>query len=135
MQLEINPPKFVFHGEGGKPLVTLHPDGRVEVAEGCSLDAATSAFWEALETAGFQRMNDALASLTREMEAVRDQLEEAYDVAAGVADEGAYYGGNRTDAEGLARDIASAIRHKGRDLRAQSEACLSRDDDKGETNG
>lgn len=56
MEFDLSPPKFTFYGEDGKRLVTLHPDGRVELGEGASLDEATQTFWSAVEQNGFERL-------------------------------------------------------------------------------
>jgi ArsR family metal-binding transcriptional regulator len=39
----------VFHTHG-QPVVTLYPDGRVEIAEGHDVDEAARAFWEAVRS-------------------------------------------------------------------------------------
>jgi hypothetical protein len=35
--------------ENGRPLVTIHPDGRVELGEGYEPDEAARAFWDAVQ--------------------------------------------------------------------------------------
>lgn len=66
---------------------------------------------------------EALASLVADdllpfiVELRNEARADAFDAAATIADEGAYYGGGRTDAEGLAKDIANAIRAKAQEDR------------------
>ena len=54
-------PGYVFHVQNGRGLsircgdrlvVTLYPDGRVEIPEGAELDETASKFWEAVRTFG-----------------------------------------------------------------------------------
>jgi hypothetical protein len=40
---------FCIPSENGRPLVTIHPDGRVELGEGYEPDAAARAFWDAVQ--------------------------------------------------------------------------------------
>lgn len=56
MEFDLSPPSFSFYGEGNKLMVTLRPDGRVVLAEGCSLDEGTRKFWDAVEACGFERV-------------------------------------------------------------------------------
>jgi hypothetical protein len=40
---------FRFPDMHGRPLVTIHPDGRVELGEGYEPDEAARAFWDAVQ--------------------------------------------------------------------------------------
>jgi hypothetical protein len=43
------PPIFQIRGANGQPLVTVHPDGRLEHGDGYDPDEAARAFWDAVQ--------------------------------------------------------------------------------------
>ncbi|RZU28294.1 hypothetical protein EV284_6460 [Streptomyces sp. BK022] len=43
------PPSISIPGVGGRPLVTIHPGGRLEFGDGYRPDEAAQAFWEAVQ--------------------------------------------------------------------------------------
>lgn len=44
------PPSIIIQGAGGRPLVTIRPDGTLELGEGYDPDEAARLFWDALRT-------------------------------------------------------------------------------------
>ena len=52
----IRPPDALVIAKGeGNPIVTVHADGKVTLAEGYEPDRAASIFWDAVERAGLGR--------------------------------------------------------------------------------
>jgi hypothetical protein len=43
------PPVITILGENGRPLIAVHPDGRIEYGDGYTPDEAAQAFWDAVE--------------------------------------------------------------------------------------
>jgi hypothetical protein len=46
------PPALVIHDDERKPMVTVHPDGRVELHQADRADEAARTFWKAIEAYG-----------------------------------------------------------------------------------
>ncbi len=48
--VQITPPPIIaITGQNGRPLVAVHPDGRLEYGDGYTPDDAAQAFWDAVE--------------------------------------------------------------------------------------
>ena len=50
----ISSPSFSIIPDGMKTVVTVHPDGKVTLGEGVTLDEASKAFWDQLQRMGMK---------------------------------------------------------------------------------